>query len=196
MLPVGAQGGRSVQEKIPGARKESVMLRHRTWAWVCAALAAVLLACGQKAEEKASEKAAEKIVEMQMAKEGQKVDVDLSKGSVKIESKEGDVTVSAGEGVKVPDGFPKDVFVHEGTVKTATTEGGNFMLAIETEDGATKVAETYKEKLKSEGWQETRTVAMEGGSFLEYEKDGRSLTVHLMEDDGKTLITVAVQKAE
>jgi hypothetical protein len=95
---------------------------------------------------------------------------------VTVESKEGKSTVVTGAGARIPDNFPKDVYLPAGaTVQTATTVPNGWSLMLQTKDSADKVLAAMKAKMTGGGWKETMTQSQDdGGSMAAYQKDGRT----------------------
>jgi hypothetical protein len=140
--------------------------------------------------KKAAEKAAEKAIEAGMAKDGVKAKVDASGGKVTIESKDGKTEFTGGKSAKVPDNFPKDVYVYEGATITAsvsTPEGCN--LVLETGDSADKVMSTIQGKMAGMGWKQEMTVNQDKNAMVGYKKEKRSVMVNVNADK-KTMITM------
>lgn len=102
----------------------------------------IAVGCGQKASETAAQKATEKILESALSKDGQKVDVKISRDggakmtiqgqdadgkmvnmkiggendavSMTVQGADGNVQMTAGASAKIPDDFPKDIPVYPG----------------------------------------------------------------------------------
>ena len=149
--------------------------------------------CGKKISQKASEKTTEKIIEKQI---GGKADVDIDKGNVKVETKEG--KMEAGENVKLPSDFPKDIYVIEGTIKVAVSDQAreSRTISIETDKSMDEVYSLYQEKLKSDGWKITGTMAYGDVSNVVAEKDNRTASVVISKSGNKTTVTLSTGKNE
>lgn len=156
-------------------------------------LSLFLAGCGKSITQRASEKAAEKIIEKQT---GGKADVDVDKGNVKIETEEG--KMEAGENIKLPSDFPKDIYVIEGTIKAAIYDQarGGQTISIETDKSMDEVYSLYQEKLKSDGWKITGTMAYGDVSSVVAEKDNRTASVIISKSDNKTTVTLSTGKNE
>ncbi|MDZ7798663.1 MAG: hypothetical protein U5L76_03535 [Patescibacteria group bacterium] len=146
----------------------------------------VLTGCG---EEKVAEELTEKAIE------------DSTNGSAGVDVENDSVTVntngssfSAGESVSLPSGFPSDVHVIDGTVKAATTitEGEVYSVSVQTDTSVSDVADEYQEELANDGWDINMSLDIEGISSMTAEKDNRTVTVSIGEDEdeGKTLVTI------
>jgi hypothetical protein len=108
------------------------------------------------------------------------VKVDEANNSVTMTGKDGS-TVSVGEDGKLPEGFPTEVPVYEGTVKTAiateSDKGKAFMVNIETPDAPADVFKWYEDEIASGGWTVKSTLKTGDGGLLGAEKDALGLTV-------------------
>ena len=160
---------------------------------VAVVLSLSLAGCGKSVSQKASEKTAEKIIEKQT---GGKADVDINKGNVKVETKEG--KMEAGENVKLPSDFPKDIYVIDGTIKAAISDQArdSQTISIETDKSMDEVSSLYQEKLKSDGWKITGTMAYGDVSTVVAEKDNRTASVVISKGDNKTTVTLSTGKNE
>ncbi|MCX6996939.1 MAG: hypothetical protein NTV49_07600 [Kiritimatiellaeota bacterium] len=145
----------------------------------------LLTGCGKKAVEK--------MVEARMAKQGVKAKVDLSGEQVTIQTKDGTSTFSGGKGAKVPDTFPKDVFVYPGaTVMASVTVPKGCNLVLETKDDLEKVLGAFKDQMAGAGWKEEMNMNQGGTSMAAYKKDQRTASVVVASVDQKTQITITV----
>jgi hypothetical protein len=139
--------------------------------------------------ERAREKAEEKAIQKQT---GGQVDLDTEKGTLRIVTDAGAVTV--GTGAKVPDDFPKAVPIYPGsTVAFAATtrETGKeaWTVNLETRDSKEAVAAYYKSNLG--GF--TQASNMELGTSIMQVWQGPKYDVTLImatEADSKTDITL------
>ena len=152
----------------------------------------VVFGCGEKSEEKAVEKVMEKAIESNM---GGNAEVDIEKNSLRIQTDEGEMTMTAGDSVKMPADFPKDVFVYKGADLNAAmvhTEGFNLM--FQTKDDASKVSEVYLTEMEAKGWSKEMTMDMGGQKMMVFKKDERMANVSIATDDEMTQITLTVAK--
>jgi hypothetical protein len=143
-------------------------------------LTTVLTGCGQNVSQTASEKATEKIIEQQT---GGQAKVDINKDNLKVESKDGNIEV--GQNVKLPEGFPKDVYVIAGNIISAFSEPTkeNYTVSIEINKDLNEVAALYQEKLKADGWQITGNMSYGDVTSVVAEKDSRTATVMISKCD-------------
>jgi hypothetical protein len=151
-------------------------------------LSLVLTGCGQSVSDRISEKASEKIIE---SATGGKVDVD--NGNVQIKTDKG--TMTAGDGVQLPDSFPKDVYVIEGKITSAvTTPDEGFSVSIESGKGVAEATKLYGEKLKSNGWKILATMDLGESGSVTAEKGNRSAAVFIGKSDDKSTVVLTVGK--
>lgn len=164
-----------------------------------AAVALCFFGCGKRLSEKAAEKLAEKAIEKQMEKDGGgKAKVDISNGKMSVKNSKGEeVQVDASGGAKIPDGFPKDVYVYEGAKITTSMKNGKvFSLIMESSDPAAKVIEKTKAKMTSNGWKETATLDTGGSTMLGYDKEPLKMTVNVASQDKKTMIILSIDEGK
>jgi len=151
--------------------------------------ALAFVGCGKKAQERAAEKMIEK-------QSGGKVKADLSKGQFTIKDKEGRATFSQGGGAEVPEGFPKDVLVYKGSqIVMSSKQKKNFTLMLTTKADPKTVADAYKAAMKSQGWDESNMVNIEGTISIQYqkEKEKRTTAVSISKSGDQTQITLIAE---
>lgn len=153
----------------------------------CLVLAVTLSGCGKKTAEKAAEKVIEK------ATNGQ-ADVDVSGNTVKINTNTG--SYAYGDKVDLPSDFPSDVYVIDGTIKTASSDKqyGSFAVSIETSKSVSDVKSDYESKLKDKGWNITYSASAQDSSSITAEKDNRSVSVFISSSEDKTMVILSVTK--
>ena len=140
------------------------------------------------------EKTAEKSIEKAT---GDEADVDIKDDSIKINTNGG--SMEAGEEVGLPDHFPSDVHVTDGTIRSSTTMGeDNFTVSIESSKSVSQIKEEYESKFAADGWDVSLTMSYEGGAMVGGEKDGRTATVTIArkEGDEQTTVVLGVSKVE
>lgn len=148
-----------------------------------------IIGCGKKA----SEKMAEKMIESAAEKDGVKADVSISDNTVTMRTKDGTAVYAGGENVKIPDNFPKDVYIYEGAkVISAVSVPNGFSLMLQTKDAADKVASKLKDKIVSQGWTEEMTMTQSGMIMLGYKKENRSAIINITPDKDITQIAITV----
>ena len=129
---------------------------------------------------------------------GETVQYDAKGKSVTVKEKDGSVVVS-GEGVKIPEDFPKDVPVYPGSklssaVSAAQSGSAGHMVTLQTADPPAKVAAFYKSKFS--GWQVKMEMSSGGGKvlLLESPDEKRSITVVANPAGGQTTVTLTAQE--
>jgi len=95
-------------------------------------------------------------------------------------------------GGKVPDDYPKDVPLYEGTkvvMANSTTEKHTQHLVLESSDPADKIVEYYKKGLDSNGWKVEGTMSMGEMNMFTASKENRQLVVQISNSSGKRSIS-------
>ena len=128
--------------------------------------------------------------------EGEKTTIERNGDGVDISIKGkdgGDARFSSGQGVALPDDFPKDVAIYPAAtvVMTINVDDGR-QVTLSTEDAAEKVEAFYKDRLKKDGWEEKTSMNTPMMKMFAWEKDGRELVVNIMSEGGKTTISITV----
>lgn len=163
--------------------------------WISVVLCAVLAlvpAC-KKASESAAEKAAERAMERAT---GNKADVDLSGGQVKVtgkeDGKEFSFQASDKGGVELPNDFPADIPRYPGaTVMSSMVQGDAMvMVNLQTGDPIAEVYAFYGRKLRSGGWEIVTEVTMPEMRMVSGKKGERQASVTVHGGEGKTDISV------
>ena len=101
-----------------------------------------------------------------------------------------------GQGVALPDDFPKDVAIYPKANVFASTKdkNGTTSVVLEITDSAAQVMAFYKEKLKENGWSIENEMNMAGTAMVEGAKDGRKLMMTASGGSGKTMATLVLEK--
>jgi hypothetical protein len=146
-----------------------------------AAFAALALAaCGKSPSERLAEAAIE-------AGTGQKADVDADSGAVTFKTDKGDMKVVSGASAKLPASFPKDVYLPAEYVVASSMEMPGA-LVVEL-DAPGKVGPLFAEagkRMAAEGWKQRVAMQQSADSQVAvYEKDKRSATLSLYDNEGK-----------
>ena len=148
--------------------------------------------CARTPSEYAARKAAEKLLE---GNAGGNVNLDIQDKSVKY--KANGVEMVAGGDVKLPSGFPTDVYTNIGKFVSASSFTANqgFQVSIETSKSTAEAYQFYQDKLKADGWSITGTMSFGELSTVTAENDTRIVTVMVSRGDTTaTLITITVSK--
>jgi hypothetical protein len=145
----------------------------------------------------AAEEASEALVEQST---GGEVEIDDEGESISIETEEGSMEISGGDSAAVPDGFPSDMPLYDGTIVMGqvfeTEEGTAFNVGITTSDSANDVAAWYSDEFSAEGWSVTSEMTNDSGDMTmvtyQVEKGGTQAQVIIAEEAGETQIAVTV----
>ena len=180
--------GKEKQERI-GLMRKVIMFG------CCVALIAVA-GCGKKAGEKISEKVMEKAMEKAIKDGGGgEASVDIQGETMKVQTKEGNITISGGSKAKIPANFPKDIYVYEGAEVAAVIDAGEALtLSLTCKDTPAKVASTYKEKMKEKGWGIEQSMDMGGQQIVMLKKAERQVVVTVGDNQGSTFIGLVLEK--
>jgi hypothetical protein len=152
----------------------------------------VLTAC-QSPSQKASEKASEKLAETAIEKStGGKANVDISGKNVSVDTKEG--SMQTGENISLPADFPSDVYVYEGSIKTAITSNDpkGYTVSIETDKPLADIKAAYEQKIVADGWEKTGTMDFGETASVMGKKGNRNLSVMISKGSDKTAIVLTV----
>ncbi|GMR07774.1 MAG: hypothetical protein BMS9Abin26_0778 [Gammaproteobacteria bacterium] len=142
-----------------------------------------------------SDDAEETLVEKQIElATGGKADVDISKGQMTItsDSKGGEVSMSIGENVTLPEDFPKDVLVYPGSkLESAVQMPEGFSLGLTSKDNRKNIVDAYQDTMQSNGWKVQTTMVIDTQSIMMYEKDNRVTSI-LVDDGNKDSVRISV----
>ncbi len=161
--------------------------KNRGYLILAISLTAIIL-LGASCTKKAAEKAAEKSIE---SASNNQADVDIDDDQVTVNTNAG--SWQAGESVSLPQGFPSDVYVIDGTIKTALqlTENEGYSVSIESNSSLSQAKSTYESELADAGWTIASTYSTANGAVLSAQKADRLTTVSLSEADGKTTVVIS-----
>lgn len=157
----------------------------------CAVIALVLTGCGKNTAEKTAEKTIERATNGNV-----NVDVSGSNVNIKINTNEGTIEGSTGESVSLPSGFPSDVYVIDGTIKTVVkkTDTNGYSVSLETAKTAAEAKTLYESKLKGAGWNVTFSMTTDTGATLSATKGTRTCTVIISTDQGVTTVILGTSE--
>ena len=113
-------------------------------------------------------------------------------GSMTFTGKNGETVAITMNGGKVPDDYPKDVPLYEGTkviMSNTASEKHAKHLVLESTDPADKIAEYYKKGLESNGWKIEGTMNMGEMNMFTASKENRQLVVQIANSADKRTIT-------
>lgn len=126
--------------------------------------------------------------------------LDVSNGTISATNKNGE-SISVGNNVKLPNGFPSDVPIYEPSdVKAAvTTSKDTYAVTLTTSDSGSTVNEYYNKQLAEQGWvgsADNSQLDFGTGKIASYTKDTRTLGVLIASDSSsgkqQTSITLTV----
>jgi hypothetical protein len=154
----------------------------------------VIFGCGEKGEEKVAEGVMEKVIESNI---GGNAEVDIEKDSLRIQTKDGEMTMTAGDSAKLPADFPEDVLIYKGAdLNTAMELPEGFNLMFQTKDDPSKVSKAYLSVMEKKGWSKEMSMDMGGGTMMVFKKDERITNVSITSQGEMTQITLTVAKDE
>jgi hypothetical protein len=149
--------------------------------------------CGKSAQEKVAEKAIEQ-------QTGDKADVDIGDESMEITTEDGEVSMKAGKGAKLPDSFPEDVHVYDGArVAMAMQMPGGMSVGLTTKDDIDAVKKSYETEMQKQGWNRTSAMEMGEQSVLMFTKEERVANIAISrdsEDEAGTRISITLAANE
>lgn len=153
------------------------------------AIALTLSGCGKSVSQIVSEKATESLIETQT---GGAVNVDIDKNNVRMNIN--GANLESGSNLKLPDNFPKDVYLIDGNIIASFSDetDNQFSISIESNKPMDELYELYQNKLKGDGWKITGTMNFEDSFSIFSEKDGRVTSVSINKDDNKVTVTIVV----
>ena len=112
-------------------------------------------------------------------------------------------TATIGVGTKLPDDFPKNTPVYDGTImaNTSSVENGKkmFMVSIQTKDGFDKVTQLYKDRLSMGGWKISQEANVAAGYTMFVADNGTqqtSVMIQSAQDNANTMTTVTLTTGE
>jgi outer membrane lipoprotein-sorting protein len=150
----------------------------------------VMFGCGEKAGEEAAEKMVEKAIESSFDGEAE---VDIEKDSIRIESEEGEMSMTMGDSASLPADFPDDVLIYQGAeLSMGMKLPQGFNLSLQTKDDRSKVSEAYLAEMTAKGWTKEMFRDMGEQRMMIFKKDERAVNVTISPNEGMTQITLTV----
>jgi len=143
--------------------------------------------CGKTVGEQVAEKSLEASV-------GGEADVDIKDDKVTIETEEG--VWQAGEDITLPSDWPDDIHVAEGKIAASSVNDLGHSLTLLSDKSVADLKKEYQDQLADDGWEINMSFDMDNNVLLGAEKDGRTLSVSLGIDDGKTAIVIVEGKKQ
>lgn len=124
------------------------------------------------------------------------VRVDEDGSSVTIEGEDGSTITYDDEGTELPEDYPDDVPVYDGTIdsswETKDEKGTTYAIAIKTTDATEDVVAWYEEQLADKGWEIKTTFKDESSGMVSAEKDDLSFYLAAGAENEGTAITQTV----
>ena len=113
-------------------------------------------------------------------------------GSMTFKGKNGETVAITMDGGKIPDDYPKDVPLYEGTkviMANAASEKHAKHLVLESKDAVDKIVDYYKKGLDSNGWKVEGTMNMGEMNMFTATKENRQLVIQIANGPDKRSIT-------
>ncbi|AMA09743.1 hypothetical protein AWQ23_10650 [Picosynechococcus sp. PCC 73109] len=126
---------------------------------------------------------------------GEKVDIDMSKESVDIKTNEGNLSVSSGDNVKLPDTFPKDIYFDKNAeIRMAMDLPEGVSVTFVTNESVAAVKDKYTAEMAKNGWTQEMTMDVNGQSMFGFQKQERASQIMIYADQDQTLVQVIAKK--
>lgn len=132
------------------------------------ASAALLAASGcQKAADAATEAAIERA-------SGQKVEINRDGNTLRIDTKEGGMTIATGDDLVLPADFPDDLFLPSNyAVSSVMDINGARLVSLESEGSLTSAFDAARSTMERSGWSQTLAMQQADSAMLGFSRDGR-----------------------
>lgn len=148
--------------------------------------------CSEKAEKNVAAKVAEKAIEAHTGKES---DIDIDEESMRIKTKDGEMSITSGKSAKLPDNFPKDIPMYTGVILDMAMEvPEGYSLSFTSKDDMSKVSEWYLEEMLNMGWTKEASMDMGNQKMLVFKKGERGINLVLSPDNDQTRISLTSVK--
>lgn len=146
----------------------------------------ILSGCGR---QNLIDKQAESILEKNL---GSKAEVEVDNEKINIKTEQGSLQV--GGNVKLPENFPKDVYVIEGQLMSAMNNvvGAGYQVVVKSDKTPQQAKAEYEVKLKEMGWKILNSIDMGTASAIMAQKDNRQLTVTMGTEEGRDGLAVII----
>jgi len=142
--------------------------------------------CGKKIEKTVTEK----IIEHSS---NGKVKFSKDGSSMKFKDDKGSMTFASDKSLKIPEGFPSDIFIiRHSKVAMAVENPKGYAISLETDNDAASVETAYKEEMAQRGWTNKNSYAMQKQTALIFEKDTRAANVLITTGNKKTVVAIMV----
>lgn len=159
-------------------------MRGLVFLFLWLAPAAVFLSCGQ------AEKSARGVSEEGAAPGGA-----FSAGEVPMKQ---DFSFTAGVRMKLPRGFPDDIAFYPGAEMRMARKKSpvEYVVILATGDDPSRVESWYRDRMREQGWQQTREADLDDRRYVRFEKEGRLAAVALDPEEGETILSLIVADRE
>lgn len=98
-----------------------------------------------------------------------------------------------GSTVSLPDNFPADVPLYpDARIEMAHSEGSSLNLIHKTSDSVDDVSQFFKTKLAEAGWADSETMDTPRGAVISVSQGNRRVTITIVGEDDKTMISTLV----
>ncbi len=168
--------------------------RGKLWvAWAAVTALAVAMGCG-RSREKTAEKALEKMIEAQT---GGKASVDLSQGRMTVKTDDGELTAATGAAAKIPEDFPKDVFVPaDASVRMVSRMPNTMMVWMAVRPSPAQVCQRIGTEMATRGWEKEMSMETDESQSLGFKKQDRRVLYTATRDEEGTQVTVVISREE
>lgn len=137
----------------------------------------LLAGVGYYANKFLAEEAAETAIETAT---GGQAEVDADGNKVSVEANDQKLTIGQNE---VPESFPADLSIYNGSTVAATTESDDgISVQLTTNDSVTSVYDFYKKNLADNGWTETSDSTAGQSRSLSAEKAGKTVLITISQN--------------
>lgn len=145
-----------------------------------------------------SDDLAERAIENAAREEGQNADVDIKGNTMTVTTDEGTVTLGGGVPADWPSDIPvfADATVAFGGMQMPDGDGTTQGMMLTSKAPAASVIAFYKTALADEGWDATNIMVSAYGSAIEASKGDRKVIVGVVEQNGETVITIAIEASK
>lgn len=197
--------------------RQSIVAKFCVAGFALLLAASLITGCGQKIAEKVSEKVAEKAIENEAAKQGQKVDVDISSGKMTVKTDEGtmeydaekgtsvmrsetgETVLATGEKAEIPADFPKDVPLYTNMKPNLVGRDESektITVSASSPDPCDKITAFYRDGMKQQGWTEETSLTQDMGkmNLFTFTKGEREATLMIMAGEKTSEITLTVKQ--
>ncbi|MCA9339080.1 hypothetical protein KC939_01925 [Candidatus Saccharibacteria bacterium] len=126
--------------------------------------------------------------------------VDVNKGTIEIKDKEGNsFSATSDESKELPSDFPKsEITLYDGqriaTSRIVHDGKTSWTVTVETTDSLDKTSAAIKNDLKKDGWAIETEYETTNSSHVSAKKEGYSVVVTSLSQDGKTNITYVISQ--